>query len=102
MAGGAEFAFGQNVMDQATVQTAVPVLERMDVDEAEGRRRLQDGVERALYALVRGDHPVRERSQILRACADEFGQRFTLVVPLADEDAVRAQALRAAAVSRTV
>ncbi len=89
-----EFSLRQNVMDQAAVQTAVAVLERVDVDETEGgRRRLQHGVEFSLaHALVRGDHPLHQGLQILRARADEFRQRIALVIALAEENAVRPQA----------
>lgn len=54
-----EFSLRQNVMDQATVETPVAVLERMDINETERRRRLEHGVELSLaHALARGDHPL--------------------------------------------
>jgi hypothetical protein len=62
------------MMDQAAVETPVAVLERMDVDEAERRRRrLEHGIKLSLaHALVRGDQALHQGQQILRARADEF------------------------------
>ena len=47
---------GEDMVDQASVETTIAVLIGMDIDEAEGRcRRLQDGIEIAFpHALVGG------------------------------------------------
>jgi hypothetical protein len=73
-AGRCEFSLRQNVMDQVAVETSVAVLERMDMDETERRRpRLEHGVEFSLaHAFVRGDYPLHQGLQVLRARADEF------------------------------
>ncbi len=76
------------------MQTTVAVLEGVDVDESEGgRRRLQHRVEVSLaHPLVRGDQSPHQGLQVLRARADEFGQRIAFRIALAEEDAVRPEA----------
>src|ERR1035441_3208413 len=49
-AGRREFSLRQNVMDQAAVETPVAVLERMDVNEPERRRR------RLIFTGLRQQH----------------------------------------------
>jgi hypothetical protein len=85
-----EFSLSQNVMDQAAVETSVAVLERVDLDETGSRRRrLEHGVELSLaYAFVRSDHTLHQWRQILGTCADEFRQRITVMISLAQENAV--------------
>jgi hypothetical protein len=89
-----EFPLRQDVMDQAAMQTAVAVLERMDIDEAEGGRgRLEHGVDFCgAHALVRRDHSFHQAPQILRARADEFRQWIAFVIALAEENTVRPEA----------
>ena len=79
-----EFPLGQDVMDQAAVHTPVAVLERMDIDEAEGGgRRLQHRVEAVFaHAVVRLQQSAHEIVQIRRPRADEFRQRIAVGGPV--------------------
>jgi len=53
-----EFPFGEYVMDEAAVKPSIAILERVDVDKAEGGgRRMQHRVETAVaHAVVRSQH----------------------------------------------
>jgi len=72
-------------MDQAAVHAAVAILERMDIDKAEGcRRRLQDRVDAVLaHAAVGFKQAAHDVGQIAGPGADEFRQRIAVVVPFA-------------------
>jgi len=61
-AGRCEFSLRQNMMDQTAVETPVAVLERMDVDKTEGRRRrMEHGVELSLaHAFVSGNNSLHQ------------------------------------------
>ena len=80
-----ELPFGEDVMDQAAVHAAVAVLERMDIDKAEGGgRRLQHRVNAVVaHAVVRLQQAAHEIVQIIRPRADEFRERVAVVVPFA-------------------
>ena len=66
----------------------------MNVDEAERRRgRLYDGIDAVLtHAVVRVEQRLQKIVEVLRACADEFGQRVAVVVALSEKHAVGPQA----------
>ena len=80
-----ELAFGEDVMDQAAVHAAVAVLERMDIDKAEGGGRcFQHRVNAVLaHAVVRLQQAVHQIVQIARPRPDEFRERVAVVVPFA-------------------
>ena len=89
-----EFPFGENVMDQAAVQTAVAVLERVHMDEAErGGGRLQNRIDSVIaHAVIGFQHARHQVGEVLRARADKLRQWIAGVVAIAEEHAVGAQA----------
>lgn len=68
-------------MDQASMQAAVSVLNRMDIDKAEGgyrrRHRVYTVVAHAVVRLRQTGHKV---VQVIRARPNEFGKRIAMVV----------------------
>ena len=88
-----EAALRKNVMDQVAVNTAVAILEWVDVDETE----CEDcggnhGIERLRGTPVEGDHTAYQRRQILRTGADVIGQRHAgFSVMRSDETALPAK-----------
>ena len=69
-----ELPFGENMVNQAAMKPAVAVLVRMDIDEAESRRRrLQNRINIALtHTLVCGEHTRQQTGKVVRTRADEF------------------------------
>ena len=90
-------------MDQAAVQAAIPVRQRVDVDEAEGDDGgLQDRIDlfgiRQPQPVVAGVQRRHEVGNILGPRADELGQGVVAVVPFAQKDPVVAIADRGQAI----
>lgn len=81
-------------MDQIAVQSTVSVLERVDVDEAEGESRGgEDRIEALCRAAVARGQAVDQRGQIFMSGADMIGDRCAgHAIMLADEAALDAQA----------
>ena len=72
-------------MNQAAVHAAVAILERMDIDKAEGgRRRRQHRVNAIVpHAVVRLQQAAHEVAQIIGPCADELRERIAVMIPFA-------------------
>ncbi|MNU02966.1 hypothetical protein D3C72_2468330 [compost metagenome] len=67
---------GENMMDQIAVQSAVSVLERMDVDEAEGEGCCgENRIEVLCRAAVERGQAVDQRGQVFMSGADMIGDR---------------------------
>src|SRR6266567_4015893 len=80
-----KFSLGENVVDKAAVQAAVPILERMNINEPEGRGcGLQDRIDlvgnHAIVCFKQCRHQV---GKISGPRTDEFGQRIAVVISLA-------------------
>ena len=71
------------------MQPPVAVLERVDMDKPEGRGRgLENRVDAVVaHAVVGFQHAGHQVGQILRARANELGQRIAKMVALAQEHA---------------
>jgi hypothetical protein len=78
------------MVDQATMQPAVAILKRMNIDEAEcSRSGLEDWIDFILlHPVVCFEHCRHQISEILRAGADEFRQRISLIVAFAEKNSV--------------
>ena len=81
-------------MNQATVQTAVAVLEGMYRDERERRRGgLQNGIETVIaHAVIGLEHACHQTGQVLCTRADELGERNARMIAFPQEPAVGPQA----------
>ena len=80
-----EFTLGQHMMDQAAVHTSVAVLERVNIDKAEGGRRgCQHRVDAVVaHAIIRLQQAAHEIVEIAGLRADEFRERIAVMIPFA-------------------
>ena len=80
---------GQNVVSQITVQPAVPVVKRMDIDKAEGENRCGDyRIELPSGYSVESGQSLYKLHQIIRSSADMVGDWCArLAVVLTDKAA---------------
>ena len=66
----------QGVVHQVTVEPAVAVLERVDIQKAEGKsRRCHHGIELMGSLPIEHDHAFDESGQVLRPRASMVGHR---------------------------
>src|ERR1700733_3404464 len=68
------------MMNEVTVDAAVAICKRMDVDKPKGQRGGSDyRIESLCRSAVKGNHAVDERSQIVRPGADMVGNRHARI-----------------------
>jgi hypothetical protein len=76
------------MMYQAAMESTVSILERVDVNESEGRRcclqyRIERGLAHTVVCINDATHKVFE---ILRVRANEFRQRITLIIAVSEKN----------------
>src|SRR5690606_38564620 len=91
--GRRKLPFGEDMMNETAVHTAIAILQRMDVDKAEGRGSgLQDRVNithaHPRIDVQQGMHKV---TQIIRTCADELRKWVAFMISFTKKHAIRTQ-----------
>lgn len=92
--GRIEAPLRQHMVDQIAVEAAIPILERMDVDEAEGEDRCgEHRIEGKRRAAVECCQAADQRGEVLGPCTDVVGDgRSAHAIMRADEATFRAKA----------
>jgi hypothetical protein len=69
-----ELTFRKDVVNETAVHAPIPVLKRMDINEAESRRRLEDRVQPLIaHPVVCVQQAAHQIAQVLGPCANELG-----------------------------
>ena len=89
-----KLALGKDMVDEAAVQAAIPILQWVDIHETESRGGgLQDGVKLGLaHPVVGFKQTVHQFGKVRGPRADEFRQGIAMMIALANKHAVGTKA----------